>query len=69
MNNLWFGMSPKDSIQQPRIHSQLIPHQAFAETRMPIEVIEALTAKGHNVSQTFYSKSLFFDTRENICRV
>jgi len=52
MNNLWFGMSPKDSIQQPRIHSQLIPHNVFAETRMPQDVVDALTAKGHNVSVT-----------------
>lgn len=52
MNNLWFGMSPKDSIQQPRIHSQLIPNNAFAETRMPQDVVDALTAIGHNVSVT-----------------
>ena len=59
MNNLWFGMSPKDSIQQPRIHSQLIPHNAFAETRMPLEIIQALTAKGHNVSLVVTIKSTF----------
>lgn len=52
MNNLWFGLSPKDSIQRPRIHSQLIPHNAFAETRMPEDVIEQLKIKGHNVTVT-----------------
>jgi len=52
MNNLWFGMSPKDSIQQPRIHSQLIPHNVFAETRMPKATVVSLQARGHNVTVT-----------------
>lgn len=52
MNNLWFGMSPKDSIQQPRIHSQLIPHNIFAETRMSKAIVASLQARGHNVTVT-----------------
>jgi len=50
MNNLWFGMSIRDSIQQPRVHAQWVPENVFAETRMPKEIVEALKMMGHNVS-------------------
>ena len=50
MNNLWFGMSIRDAIQQPRIHAQWVPDNVFAETLMPKETVQALKRKGHNVS-------------------
>lgn len=52
MNNLWFGMNMKDAVQQPRIHSQLIPHNAYAETRMPKSIVKKLKKKGHNITIT-----------------
>ena len=50
MNNLWFGMSIRDAIQQPRIHAQWVPDNVYAETRMPKETVDALKKKGHNVN-------------------
>eukprot|EP00111_Clytia_hemisphaerica_P007417 TCONS_00021559-protein len=52
MNNLWFGMSIRDAIQQPRIHAQWVPDNVFAETRMPNETVNALQKKGHNMTVT-----------------
>jgi len=56
MNNLWFGMSIRDSIQQPRVHAQWVPENVFAETRMPKEIVEALKMMGHNVSWKIFKK-------------
>jgi len=50
MNNLWFGMNMRDAVQQPRVHSQLIPAAAFAETLMPSKIVKKLKLMGHNIS-------------------
>ena len=65
MNNLWFGMSIRDAIQQPRVHAQWVPDNVFAETRMRQETVQALKTKGHNVSTVNtnlfnFLKSFFF---------
>lgn len=64
MNNLWFGMSIRDAIQQPRVHAQWVPDNVFAETRMRQETVQALQTKGHNVSFRFIY--LFFCFEINI---
>lgn len=56
MNNLWFGMNMKDAVQQPRIHSQLIPDAVFSETRMPKDIILKLKKIGHKVNM--FSKTI-----------
>ena len=50
MNHLWLGMNIRDAIQLPRVHSQLIPNNVFAETRMSSDIVKQLEKKGHNVS-------------------
>ena len=43
-------MNMKDAVQQPRIHSQLIPDTVFSETRMPKDIILKLKKIGHKVN-------------------
>ncbi|XP_065664293.1 glutathione hydrolase 1 proenzyme [Hydra vulgaris] len=52
MNHLWFGMSMRDAVQQPRVHSQLVPSVVYVEPRMPEKVLEELKKRGHDVRVT-----------------
>ena len=57
MNHLWFGMSLKDAVQAPRVHSQLIPDKVFVETRFSNDTASILEMYGHKVC---YKSSLIF---------
>ena len=43
------GMPLGEAIAAPRLHHQWLPDQVSAERRMPIEVLQALQARGHTV--------------------
>ena len=53
MNNLWFGDDLSKAVNEPRLHSHLVPDQrVYYENDEPIDedVIEGLTQLGHNVT-------------------
>ena len=53
MNKLWFGDDLSEAVDEPRLHSHLVPDQkVFYETKYSIgeDVIEGLTQLGHNVT-------------------
>ena len=55
MNKLWFGQSLSDAVDQPRLHTNLVPNQTvFYETnkkyRISNEIVEGLEKLGHKVT-------------------
>ncbi|EDO44635.1 predicted protein [Nematostella vectensis] len=54
MNYFWFNKNLQNAITMPRLHDQLYPDYAFAETWMPESIVNGLRALGHkvNVSDT-----------------
>jgi len=52
MNVVDFGMSVSQAVNAPRVHHQHLPDQVYWENRgLSDEVVEALRARGHTVSQ------------------
>ncbi|KAJ7387660.1 hypothetical protein OS493_000997 [Desmophyllum pertusum] len=54
MNKLWFGQSLSDAVDEPRLHTQLVPDQTvFYEKdkkyRLSEEIVEGLRKRGHDV--------------------
>ena len=55
MNNLWFGDDLSKAVNEPRLHSHLVPDQrVFYENnkdyRIDKYVIEGLAQRGHNIT-------------------
>ena len=55
MNNLWFGDDLSKAVNEPRLHSHLVPDQrVFYENnkdyRIDKYVIEGLEQRGHNIT-------------------
>lgn len=51
--HLIFGMSLKDAIDHPRLHSQLSPNKVYFETAFNKTVIDELEKIGHKVNIYF----------------
>ena len=56
INIIDFNMDPSEAVSVPRIHHQWAPRLLFLDKGIPIDVYDALTAKGHAVKEkSFYS--------------
>lgn len=49
LNVIDFGMNVNEAVSAPRFHHQWVPETLFIEKDMPLDVREALTAKGHTL--------------------
>lgn len=54
MNKLWFGQSLSDAVDEPRVHTQLVPDQnVYIEKkekyRLNRRIVQGLEALGHKV--------------------
>ena len=74
MNKLWFDHTLTESVDAPRVHIQLVPHQDVdienkTEFRLRKEIVRGLEARGHGIQYT-NSKSvvqgIFIDAAESI---
>ena len=57
MNKLWFGDDLSKAVDEPRLHSQLVPDQrVFYEKYKPYRfqdnIIKGLIKRGHNVTES-----------------
>jgi gamma-glutamyltranspeptidase/glutathione hydrolase len=52
LNIIDYGMNVQEAVAAPRFHHQWIPDKLFLEPEFPADVVEALEARGHNVSQS-----------------
>ena len=57
MNKLWFGYNLSKAVDEPRLHSQLVPRQKVIyenNTKYVIDpaVIDGLEQRGHNVTNS-----------------
>ena len=54
MNYLWFGRTLSQSVEDPRIHHQLIPMIAYVEEccPMPQDIITGLRKLNHEIKNT-----------------
>lgn len=51
LQNEWFGKNIKDSINQPRLHHQLIPMSVAFESELHPRVVDYLKKSGHEMAQ------------------
>lgn len=49
LNVIDFGMNVNEAVSAPRFHHQWVPETLFIEKDMPLDVRQALTAKGHTL--------------------
>ncbi len=49
LNILAFDMDPLAAVQAPRIHHQWVPEVLLLESEIPMDVVDALKARGHQV--------------------
>lgn len=47
INNLWFGYDVKQSVEEPRLHNQLLPNTTTLEKHIDQAVIEGLRNRNH----------------------
>jgi len=55
MNKMWFGQNLTDAVDEPRVHTQLVPDQNVhiekkEKYRLDSKIVEGLKAIGHNVT-------------------
>ncbi|MBW2389427.1 MAG: gamma-glutamyltransferase, partial [Deltaproteobacteria bacterium] len=52
LNVIDYGMNVQEAVAAPRFHHQWIPDKLYLEPEFPADVIDALSARGHNVEQS-----------------
>ena len=53
VNLMHWGMDLGDAIEAGRVHDQLYPEITVADSTYPLELVEELIARGHNVTGMF----------------
>lgn len=57
MNKMWFGQNLTDAVDEPRVHTQLVPDQKVyiekkEKYRLDKKIVDGLEALGHNVNDS-----------------
>lgn len=51
INNLWFGYDVKKSVEEPRLHNQLLPNTTSLEHHMDLAVTTGLKSRHHHTKE------------------